>query len=157
VSPSPPPLAHPFDRWITTSPLQSETLLAETADPRCGALVVFGGTVREHNEGRPVDGMHYDAHIELAARTLAALEAEVCERFGVLHCRVQHRIGALALEELSVLVVVRSAHRAAAFEAGRYAIDTLKERLPVWKHEHYTDGDARYLDGTPLTPEPESR
>lgn len=151
-----PPLPKPHDHWITESPLSIDPLIAATCDPRCGALVVFGGTVREHNDGRPVDGMRYEAHVELAARTLAALEAEVCERFGVLQCRIQHRIGTLALEELSVVVVVRAAHRDAAFEAGRYAIDTLKERLPVWKHEHYTDGDARYLDGAPLTHDPEA-
>ena len=141
------------ERWITEEPLDLNALLDETADPACGAVVAFGGLVREQNEGRAVSGMTYDAHVTMAARTLEALEQEVLERFDVRRCRIVHRIGALKLEEASVWVVVRSPHRRAAFEAGQYAIDTLKERLPVWKEEHYVEGESRHLDGTPLAPD----
>lgn len=137
-------------RWITEAPLSLDELLRETADVSCGALVVFGGTVREQNEGREVSGMSYDAHVRLAATTLAALEREARERFGVPQCRAMHRVGALALGETSVYVVVRSPHRPAAFEAGRWLIDTLKERLPVWKQEHYVDGSSEHLKGVSL-------
>lgn len=144
-------------RWITRAPIDVAALLAETADPACGAAAVFLGTVREHNDGRPVDGMTYDAHVTMAAKVLRELEATVLERFDVRQCRIVHRVGPLALEEDSVAVVVRSPHRAASFEAARYAIDTLKQTVPIWKEEHYTDGSRRHLDGTPLTPDdPES-
>lgn len=134
--------------------LDLDSLLEETADPACGALVVFAGTVRNENRGRPVEALSYEAHRELAENILARLEEEVLERFDVRQCRLQHRTGTLAVGEPSVLVVVRAPHRDQAFEAGRWAIDELKERVPLWKEEHYADGDSRYLEGTPLRREP---
>ena len=138
-------------RWIQEAPLELEPLLQETADPGTGALVVFFGTVRDHNDGRPVRSMTYEAHVSMAEKVLAAIEAEVVERFDVQHCRIVHRVGHLELGEPSVIIVVRAAHRDAAYRASRYAIDELKQRAPIWKEEHYADGDSRYLDGVPLT------
>ncbi len=138
-------------RWIVETPLALEPLLAETEDAASGALVVFYGTVRDHNDGRPVHAMTYEAHIALAERVLADVEREAVERFGARFCRIQHRIGTLQLGEASVLIVVRAGHRDVAYAASRYAIDTVKERAPIWKEEHYADGDSRYLDGVPLT------
>lgn len=143
-------------RWVQESPLELEPLLRETADPASGALVVFYGTVRDHNDGRPVRSMAYEAHVSMAEKVLAAIEAEVLEKFDVRRCRIVHRIGHLALGEPSVIIVVRSAHRADAYAASRYAIDELKQRAPIWKEEHYADGDSRYLDGIPLARKDES-
>ncbi len=137
-------------RWVTTEPLQLEPLLRETEDPASGALVIFVGTVRNHNDGRPVRGMSYDAHVSMAEKVLAQIEQEALERFAIQHCRIQHRIGPMTLGEPSVQIVVRAAHRDAAYAASRYAIDELKRRAPIWKEEHYTDGDRRFLDGVPL-------
>lgn len=137
-------------RWITSEPLALDPLLAETEDDGSGALVVFYGTVRNQNEGRPVDGMTYEAHVSMAEKVLAALEEETLAAFDIRHCRIVHRIGALKLGEASVIILVRSAHRDAAYQASRYAIDQLKQRVPIWKQEHYIDGDSRYLDGIPL-------
>lgn len=145
--------ARDTSRWITEAPLDLDALIAETADVTCGALVAFGGLVRDHNDGRSVSGMTYDAHTRMAAATLEALEQEVLRRFDVRRCRLVHRVGPLALGEASVWVVVRSPHRKAAFRAAEYAIDTLKETLPVWKEEHYIDGDSAHLDGTSLAPD----
>lgn len=125
-------------------------LLGETADDTCGALVVFGGTVRLNNEGRKVESIDYTAHETLAQKTMAEIEQETRERFDVAHCRLVHRLGKLVLGEFSVLVVVRSGHRPEAFAAARWAIDTLKERVPIWKEEFYTEGESDYLKGTPL-------
>lgn len=144
------------ERWITDAPLDLERLLAETADPSCGGLVVFGGLVRNENDGRPVGGMTYDAHRTMAARVLQDLEREAIERFGVAHCRIVHRVGPMALGEASVWIVVRAGHRKEAFRAAEWAIDTLKERLPVWKEEHYLDGGSSFLDGKPLSADDES-
>lgn len=125
-------------------------LLQETDTPGSGALVVFGGTVRNENEGRAVSGIEYTAHALLAEKTLAEIEQDTLRRFQIQQCRIVHRVGELALQELSVLVIVRAAHRAEAFDAARHAIDTLKQCVPIWKQERYTDGDSRYLDGVPL-------
>jgi len=136
--------------WITDQPLELEPLLRETDDHSSGALVVFYGTVRDENEGRPVQSMTYEAHVGLAEKVLAEIEQEAITKFGVRRCRIQHRIGHLELGEPSVLIVVRAGHRAEAYAASRYAIDELKERAPIWKEEHYAEGDSRYLDGVPL-------
>lgn len=135
---------------LTDEALDLAALLEETGDERCGALAVFGGTVRIDNEGRQVTAIDYSAYAPLAVKTLQAIEAETMQRFGVHQCRLVHRTGKLALGELSVLVVVRAGHRPEAFEAARWAIDTLKERLPVWKQEYYADGSNEYLEGTEL-------
>lgn len=140
-----------MERWILETPLALEPLLAETDDPGSGALVIFYGTVRDHNEGQPVRAMTYEAHVALAEKVLAEIEAEALEKFDVRRCRIQHRVGTLQLGEPSVLIVVRAAHRADAYAASRYAIDEVKQRAPIWKEEHYASGESRYLDGVPLT------
>jgi molybdopterin synthase catalytic subunit len=137
-------------RWITETPLALEPLLQETEDHGSGALVVFYGTVRNTNEGRPVKSMAYEAHVSMAEKVLRELEQEVLAQFDVRHCRIVHRIGHLKLGEPSVIIVVRSAHRADGYAASRYAIDELKQRAPIWKEEQYADGDSQYLDGVPL-------
>jgi molybdopterin synthase catalytic subunit len=137
---------------ISNDPLDLHALLDATASPSSGALVVFGGTVRLENDGRQVTGIHYTAHAPLAEKTLAEVETETLGRFAIESCRILHRIGELALGELSVLVVVRAAHRADAFAAARYAIDKLKQRVPIWKEERYTSGDSEYLEGVSLLP-----
>ncbi len=142
--------------WMTDNPLDLDSLLQETDDDTCGALVVFAGTVRNHHEGKAVSGMSYSAYKPMANRVLRELEQETLARYPVEQCRIMHRTGDLVIGEASVLVVVRSHHRADAFDAARYAIDTLKMRLPVWKHDMYTDGSTAYQDGVPLEDPPAS-
>ena len=138
-------------RWLSPQPLDRQALIAETADDRCGALVVFSGDIRNHNDGRQdVVAIDYEAHKSMAAKVLETIEREVLERFEVHQCRVQHRLGRVEVGQSSVLVVCRAPHRGAAFDGARYAIDELKERTPIWKREFYEDGDDRYLDGVPL-------
>ncbi len=135
---------------LTENELDLASLLAETGTAEAGALVVFGGTVRIENDGKCVNGMTYSAYAPLAEKTLADIEAECLRKFSILRCRLLHRTGTLKLGELSVLIVVRAAHRAAAFEAARWAIDTLKQRVPIWKEEHYADGVSVHLAGVEL-------
>lgn len=137
-------------RHLQSEPLDLMQLLEETRDPASGALVVFSGTVRNHHAGKGVVRLEYSTHRALVEQVLAELEQEVIERFGVQQCRIVHREGTLDIGDDSVLVVVRSAHRPQAFEAARYAIDTLKVRAPVWKREHYSDGSVDYQEGVPL-------
>jgi len=116
-----------------------EQLLAETDSPDAGAFVVFGGTVRRHHDAKSVTAIEYSAYEPLAEKALAEVEAETLAQFDVIFFFF-----------LSVVVVVRSAHRADAFAAGRFAIDTLKKTAPVWKRERYSDGSEVYLQGETL-------
>lgn len=136
--------------YLYDTELNLDELLSATEDDSCGALVVFGGSVRINNEGRRVDSIDYSAHKTLAEKTLREVEQETRERFSVPQCRIVHRVGKLSLGELSVLVVVRAGHRPEAFEAARWAIDSLKKRVPIWKEEFYHSGESEYLQGTPL-------
>lgn len=139
-----------MSRHLSDHALDLGTLLQETDDPACGALVVFSGTVRNHHEGKGVERLEYSAHPALAEKLLAQIEAECLARFEINQCRLVHRVGDLAIGEDSVFVVVRSRHRGAAFDAARWAIDELKVRVPVWKREHYDDGSVVYQEGTPM-------
>lgn len=136
---------------LQSEPLDLAALLEETQDPGSGALVVFSGTVRNNHAGKAVERLGYTSHAVLVEKMLDQLEQEVIECFGVQQCRIIHREGMLEIGDDSVFVVVRSAHRGDAFDAARYAIDELKKRLPVWKHEHYADGSVEYQEGVPLS------
>ncbi|MCP1673649.1 molybdopterin synthase catalytic subunit [Natronocella acetinitrilica] len=135
---------------ITEASLDLDALMQETENDTCGAMVVFSGTVRNHHGGRGVAGMSYSAYGPMAEKVLEDLEQETRDKFGVQECRIVHRTGKLEIGESSVLVVVRAHHRGDAFDAARYAIDTLKVRLPVWKEDFYTDGSTAFQDGVPL-------
>jgi molybdopterin synthase catalytic subunit len=132
---------------ITTSPIDPAAVLASVGSPADGAVLLFLGTVREQNEGRPVRGMRYDAYIEMAEQELARIGREAAERAGSDRVAVVHRIGELEIGAVSVAIAVSTPHRAEAFDAARYVIEQIKERLPVWKREHYRDGDAQWLAG----------
>lgn len=135
---------------ISEQALMLDALLDASANDECGALVVFGGTVRRHNHGREVTRIAYSAHGPLAEKTLSEIEQETCSRFGVAHCRLVHRVGELAVGDVSVFAVVRSVHRGEAFEAARYAVEALKHRVAIWKHEHYSDGSSAHMEGCSL-------
>ena len=139
-----------MNQRVDSAPIDLDALLEATDSPDAGALVVFGGTVRRHHDGKAVTAIEYSAYAPLAEKALAEVEAEAMARFDILSCAIRHRTGRLAVGELSVIVVVRAAHRADAFEAGRFAIDTLKKTAPVWKREGYSDGTEVYLQGETL-------
>ncbi|HEX7118574.1 MAG TPA: molybdenum cofactor biosynthesis protein MoaE [Longimicrobiales bacterium] len=140
--------------WITTEPLDAARVLAGVGAPEDGAVLLFLGTVRDHNDGRPVAGMRYEAYAEMAERVLAEIAAEAAGRLGTDRVAVAHRIGELRVGEVSVAIAVSSPHRAEAYDASRYVIEEIKKRLPVWKEEHYVEGGARWLEGrVPPVPE----
>jgi len=132
---------------ITSDPITAETVLRRVVDDGDGAVCVFLGVVRDHNEGRSVRGVAYSAYREMAERVLAEIAAEAAERAGSDRVAVVHRTGELAVGEASVAIAVSSPHRAEAFDACRYVIEEIKKRLPVWKQERYVDGDEAWLDG----------
>ncbi|HTA66240.1 MAG TPA: molybdenum cofactor biosynthesis protein MoaE [Xanthomonadaceae bacterium] len=125
--------------------IDSTALRAALSDPRAGACAVFEGWVRDHNEGRPVRGLRYEAYAELAEAEGARILDEARARFAIVEAFAVHRRGELELGELAVWVGVSAAHRDAAFAACRWIIDEVKARVPIWKHERYADGDADWL------------
>ena len=129
--------------------IATETVLAETKQPQDGAVVVFEGIVRDHTRGRRTLYLDYEAYEPMARRKLEELAAEALQRFQIREVAVVHRLGRLQHSETSVLVAVASAHRAAAFEACRWVIDTLKKTVPIWKKEYFEDG-AVWADGEPF-------
>ena len=130
---------------LAATPIDAQALQAALRDDRAGACASFEGWVRDHNEGRAVRGLRYEAYADLAEREGAAILAEAAQRFDILAARCEHRIGDLAIGELAVWVGVSAAHRDAAFAACRWIIDEVKVRVPIWKHERYAEGDAGWL------------
>jgi molybdopterin synthase catalytic subunit len=114
-------------------------------DAAAGACVEFEGWVRNHNDGREVRRLDYQAYAPLAGREGEVILAEALARFEVRDARCVHRIGSLAVGDLAVWVAVSADHRDAAFAACRWIIDEIKRRVPIWKNEHYADGESGWL------------
>jgi molybdopterin synthase catalytic subunit len=135
---------------LTHGAIDVGALLAAAAHPACGAVNLFLGTTRDHHDGRRVVRLEYEAYERMALDTLDGLERAARERFGLAHCAIVHRLGAVPLAEASVAVVASAPHRAAAFDAARWVMDELKRRAPIWKKEHYAEGDPAWVKGHPL-------
>jgi MoaE-MoaD fusion protein len=132
------------DRFeVVDRPLSPDAIAALVDDAGAGGLVIFSGVVRNQTDGRPVKFLEYEAHAPMASAKMREIGAAVRARWpGVRRVAMQHRIGRLEIGECSVLIAVSAAHRGEAFEACRYAIDTLKRTVPVWKKEHFEDGEV---------------
>jgi molybdopterin synthase catalytic subunit len=133
---------------LTDRPLSVDAAHAFVAVPEAGATVAFVGAVRNHSEGRAVAGLEYEAHAGHAQAQLEALASEVAQKWPATAVWIEHRTGALRVGEASVVVAVSAPHRDEAFEAARYAIDTLKTTVAIWKKERWRDGGAHW-PGTP--------
>jgi molybdopterin synthase catalytic subunit len=127
-------------------PLELATLLAFVGDAGAGATAVFLGTVRNTNDGRAVTGIEYQAYSAMAQRELRAIAEETATRFATQAIAVEHRVGYLALGEVSIAIAASHARRGQAFDAARYAIEEIKRRVPIWKREHYADGSRRWVE-----------
>ena len=134
---------------ISASAIDVAALQAALRDPRAGACASFEGWVRDHNDGRPVEGLHYEAYVELAQAEGATILDEALRRFDLVDAACVHRTGDLAVGELAVWVGASAAHRDAAFAACRWIIDEVKARVPIWKRERYAGGEADWLHPTP--------
>ena len=132
-----------LDTWLllTEDPLPVGAAADWVVRPDCGAVVVFSGTARDRAAGRKgVDQLEYEAYEEMTLPLMKEIVAEAKRRFPITEVRLVHRVGRLEIGEASVAVAVASPHRAEAFDACRFAIDTLKAKVPIWKKEHYADG-----------------
>lgn len=130
---------------VADTAIDPQSLQAALRDDRAGACASFEGWVRDHNDGRAVHGLRYEAYVELAEREGRAILEEAATRFAIIDAACVHRIGDLAIGDLAVWVGASAAHRDAAFAACRWIIDEVKARVPIWKHERYVEGDAGWL------------
>jgi molybdopterin synthase catalytic subunit len=131
---------------VSAEPLSVDEAMREVARPDCGAVAVFVGTVRNHHEGKRVLRLSYSAFKEMAEKELARIAVEAKARWEVGAVHLAHRTGELAIGEASVVVAVSAPHRAAAFDACRYAIEELKKTAPIWKEE-FTDTGKQWVSG----------
>jgi molybdopterin synthase catalytic subunit len=130
---------------IVDAPIAIDALLLEVGRTANGATLLFIGTVREINNGRAITGMEYTAYTAMAERELADIIREASAQFGTEDIVVEHRVGALGLGDASVAIAVAHAHRGPAYEASRYVIEQLKQRVPIWKLEYYVDGSREWV------------
>jgi len=126
---------------VGPEPLDLAALVAAVADPGCGAIATFIGTTRDTNRGRAVTHLEYDAYPEMAVAEMERIEAAVRERHELAKIAIAHRTGHVPIGEASVMIAVSAPHRAAAMEACREIIDTLKQTVPVWKKEVFEGGE----------------
>ncbi|NCC36273.1 MAG: molybdenum cofactor biosynthesis protein MoaE [Chloroflexia bacterium] len=131
---------------ITAEPLDPAPLVAYVTTPEDGAVVTFAGVARNHFDGRPTAWLYYEAYAEMAVPVLTQLADEARTRWRVGRIAVHHRVGKLTIGETAVLVVVAAPHRHEAFEAAEYIMDRIKAIAPIWKQEHWADGDVAWRD-----------
>ena len=137
---------------IQRNPLDLDGLAALVADGADGAVVTFLGVVRNHNAGRRVRYLEYDAYEPLALKVFGRIRDEARERWPAVRLAVHHRVGRLEIAEASVAIAAASAHRADAFAASRYAIERVKQIAPIWKHEFFEGGDV-WIEGATADPD----
>jgi molybdopterin synthase catalytic subunit len=137
---------------IVREVINSHAVLQRIKHPEDGAAVCFEGVVRNHTRGRRTLYLDYEAYEAMALKQMESLAAMAMAQFGIREVEIVHRLGRLEIGETSVLIVVASAHRAAAFDACRWLIDTLKRTIPIWKKEYFEDG-AVWADGEPFPAE----
>jgi molybdopterin synthase catalytic subunit len=130
---------------IISEPIDPAAVLARVASNGAGAVVLFLGTTREFTDGRQTTALDYECYGEMAREQLARLETEARERWPLEGCAIVHRVGRVELGQASVAIAVSTAHRDAAFEAGQWLIDTLKEVVPIWKKENWADGQTQWV------------
>jgi molybdopterin synthase catalytic subunit len=127
---------------VTPVPLKLDEAIGCVTDPEAGAIVTFIGTTRNHNEGRKVIGLDYEAYGEMAEKELARIGEEAKTRWKIARMSIIHRIGPVPIAEPSVVIAVSAAHRQDAFEACRFAIEEIKRTVPIWKKEIFEGGEV---------------
>lgn len=133
---------------LTTNPINVASALNYLQSEQAGAVDLFLGVVRNNTQDRPVDRLDYEAYDRMAISEMQKIVDAAHERWPILRCVVVHRTGMLLVGEMAVLIGVATAHRADAFEACRYIIDTIKQTVPIWKKEVFTDGEI-WVNATP--------
>ncbi|MBO9593692.1 MAG: molybdenum cofactor biosynthesis protein MoaE [Niabella sp.] len=130
-----------IDIKISDAPLDIAACLSNAADNECGGQVVFTGTVRNKTNGRPVIRLEYECYRSMALKEIKKIAEDAIRLWNVRRIVIHHRVGVLGIGDTAVVIVVSAPHREAAFEACRYAIETLKKTVPIWKKEIFEDGE----------------
>jgi MoaE-MoaD fusion protein len=138
--------------FVSAAPLDVAALEAQVASDSCGAVLTFVGTVRDNFDGRPVSGLDYEVYAEMAVPVMEQICGEVAAQWPGARVVIAHRTGHLDLGEASVVIAVAAPHRGAAYDASRYAIEALKDRVPIWKKELYSDGSTWKANAGPHLP-----
>jgi molybdopterin synthase catalytic subunit len=133
---------------LVRRPIDPTSLIRHVATPDNGAVILFLGAVRQVNDGRAVTGIDYAAYEGMAASELESIVTDGAAKFGTSDIMVEHRLGELSVEEISVGIAVGHRHRDAAYALSRWVIEELKRRVPIWKREHYADGTREWVDPT---------
>ncbi|MEP6915687.1 MAG: molybdenum cofactor biosynthesis protein MoaE [Acidobacteriota bacterium] len=136
---------------VTAEPLDTGGAAKLVSAPDCGAVITFVGLVRDHNVGRRVLWLEYEAYDRLALKAFAQIDQEARDRWPSVRLAIHHRTGRVEIGEASITIAAASAHRADAFGASRYAIERIKQIAPIWKHEHFEGGDA-WIEGATADP-----
>jgi molybdopterin synthase catalytic subunit len=131
---------------LTEAPIDTQEIVNSLAQASVGGLVSFEGRVRDHNAGRAVEALEYEVYPELALSEGNVIIDEAKGKFPIVSATAIHRYGLLNLQDIAISIVVVASHRDAAFEACRYIIDEVKQRVPIWKREHYRAGSKEWVD-----------
>lgn len=129
-----------IDAIISGEPLSIDSCYKTVLDAECGGIVLFVGTTRNKNKGEEITHLDFEAYGPMAEKEMAKIAQKCVDQFNIKHVAIHHRKGKVEISEIAVIIAVSSIHRKAAFEACEYAIDTLKESVPIWKKEHLIDG-----------------
>ena len=130
---------------LNHDPIDSSKVLESVQSPEAGAVVLFLGTTREFTAGRQTESLDYESYGEMAVRKLEELEQQARQQWSLTEVTIVHRLGHLGIGEASVAIAVSAPHRKDAFTAGQWLIDTLKEIVPIWKKENWTDGTSEWV------------
>ena len=141
---------------VSSAPLDAAQVTEAVSGPDRGAVVTFIGNVRDHNAGRHVRHLEYEAFEPLAMKSFEQIAGEAADRWPSVALAIHHRTGRLEIGESSVVIAAASPHRADAFAASRYAIERIKQIAPIWKHEHFEGGDV-WIEGATADPSDESK
>jgi len=127
---------------LKDSALNPAEVISQISSPHCGAIDVFIGTVRNHTKGKPVVRLDFEAYEKMALKEMEKIVAQARQKWPIEHMAMVHRTGTLQIGEIAVIIAVSTPHRAASFAACQFAIDTLKETVPIWKKEIFEDGEV---------------
>ncbi len=131
-----------IDIQLLDTPLDVAVCAAFATHPGAGGVALFVGNVRDATQGRPVQQLHFEAYAPMAIREMQKIAEQIQQQWPALRVAIHHRVGELAITDTAVIIAVACPHRAAAFAACQYAIDTLKQTVPIWKKEIFTDGEV---------------
>lgn len=129
---------------ISADPINYIEIFNEFSHPNSGAVVLFSGEVRDNNKGKEVSHLEYEAYAPMAEKMIAEILDSAIKKWNLNQAACVHRIGMLAVSECAVVVITGAAHRAEAYTANQYIIDRVKNEVPIWKHEYFTDGTSEW-------------